>query len=110
MKISEEVLSEGRQHINNADLDGFLLWVRTNAPTIDINVIKEAYSVIFKFKDTNRGLIFFNKVFPEYDISDYMQQQALIKYLRFLLRGLFIIFFIGALGGIVYLFRFCAGV
>jgi hypothetical protein len=110
MKISEEVLNEGRLHITNADLDGFLAWVKTNAPTINISAVKDAYSVIFRLKDTERGLKFFNKVFPEYDIAEEMATLALARYLGLLLKGIFIIMFFGALGGIVYLFRSCAGV
>jgi len=102
MKLTDEVLDEGRALIAAADLAGLMAWVRRHAPLMRAHVVRDTYRMIFQYGDVAKGLQLFNKVFPGYD------PQAHARRLMFQVAALAVLFF-GALGGVVYLFRACTG-
>ena len=102
MKLSSEVLEQGRDRIRNADLDGLMLWVKTHAPLMDDNVVRNTFEKVFKWNDVEKALRMFDAGFVDYDPSKDLKS-------IFIKLGVVLLLLLGALGGVVYLFRSCTG-
>lgn len=102
MKLSAEVLDEGRALIRASDLDGYMAWVGKHAPLMTPKFVRDTYEKIFKYGDTEKGLRLFEHVFPNYDPGAEMR----IVFIRL---GMKLLTFLGLVGGVVYLVRSCTG-
>jgi hypothetical protein len=101
-KLSAEVLEQGRDRIRAGDLEGFMAWVKKHVPLIKLEIVRDTYTTVFKYGDTEKGLKLFEKVFPEVDMAKDIRE-LLFK------MGIALMVLLGSLGGVVYLFRSCTG-
>ena len=102
MKLSSEVLEQGRDRIRKSDLDGLMLWVKTHAPLMDESLVRNTFEKAFKWKDAEKALRMFDAGFVDYDPSKDLKS-------IFIKLGVVLLLLLGALGGVVYLFRSCTG-
>ena len=95
-KLSKEVLEEGRGHIRNSDLPGFMKWLVKHVPRYSINheVVESTFEKIFKFSDTDKGLKMF-----EVGIANINPAAD---------RGKRIVFVLGALAVAAFVIRDCS--
>ena len=101
-KLSAEVLEQGRERVRNADLEGLISWTKTHASLMDEGMIRRTFSKVFHWKDTEKALRMFDAGFVDYD----PEKDARGILLRL---GVILLLLLGALGGVVYLFRACTG-
>ena len=101
-KLSAEVLERGRDRIRAGDLNGFMAWVQEHGPVINLSVVRDTYTKVFKANDTEKGLKLFDGVFPHADRArDY--REAILKL------GVLFVVLLGSLGGVIYLVQSCQG-
>jgi hypothetical protein len=100
MKLSDEVLDEGRTHIRARNLDGLKAWVEKHAYSISAEEVAKTYKLLFMAKDTTRALKLFDKVFTDLDpVLDVLgaRIKTAVSCVSVCLIGL------GCVGGIAYL-------
>ena len=115
MKLSPEVLEQGRDQIRSGDLEGLMSWVGTHAPQMSVEEVRRLFGNVLKWKDTEKALKMFDAGFVDYDAG----QEARIVLFKFGYDayvalglpgvGIVLLIVLGALGGVVYLFRACTG-
>lgn len=99
MKLSEEVLDEGRTIIRAMDLEGLMAWSEKHVPTLTAKTrgdIEKTFGLMFKARDPDRALKLFDSYFSSVDPARDVRQ-GLMRL------GCLVFVALGLLGGIVYL-------
>ena len=98
MKLDQPTLEIGRAAIRNGDLASLVTWVTAHAPLVDVKLIRDTYTSLFRYGDTEKGLKLFDRMFQDYDPA--MDARYAILKLGAVVLGV-----LGALGGLLYLVR-----
>jgi len=98
MKLSEEVLEEGRALVEAKDMAEFKVWCGKHAYTVTWSELERSYTPLFKYDQVDMALKLYDKFFPELDNAKHVRG-GLMRL------GCVIFIALGVLGGVVYLFR-----
>lgn len=96
MKLSEEVLAEGRAQVEAKDMAGFKVWCEKHAYSVSWSEVERSYAPLFKHDHMDMALRLFDKFFPELDNAKHVRK-GLMRL------GCVVFLALGALGGVVYL-------
>jgi len=98
MKLTEEVLEEGRVFVRAQDLEGLLVWHNKHVPTVTASEVEKTFKLLFTARDPERALKLFDRFYTEVDPAAHVRS-GLMRL------GCILFVALGALGGAVYLFR-----
>lgn len=96
MKLSEEMLDEGRAKVTAMDLEGLMTWVKQHVPTVDASEVEKTFRMLLTTRNPDRALKLFDKYFPKVDPARDIRR-------GFVRLGCLVFVGLGVLGGIIYL-------
>lgn len=98
-RLSVEVLEEGRGFVRQKDLEGLVEWTqRHGSRDLNYDVFIRGFEDVFRNNNERRALLMFDRTFSEMDPT----VDALVYWLTLAFK---VVLGLGAVGGLVYLFR-----